>query len=297
MRHFRRLGELFLTILHFCYGIAEAVILSESLNAKSACGLAVWYCILVRCIVHFFMFVIYLADCGVGLRTLSERITDLHTFDNEIRFNNIKNRWRTFSLASSIWACICLYGTESDCVTYFEDNYKKLWAMLGVEVYTFFVLRMFSGCLFIFGKKSSRRSCNLYRNREVPVPPDQLQIAPADSIQQFYPLVDHSGGGITGEFTDQRPSKHIDINRDETILDSIIADDEHTIELSTNITPELTTVTTETKTNIPVTVQSLEIDVSKKDEDIKESPNLDIDYKMRGLDATLVNGNWTQPPG
>ncbi len=287
MRHFRRLGELFLTILHLCYGIAEASILSESLSAKSACGLAIWYCILIRCIVHFFMFMIYLADCGVGLRTISERITDLNTFDKEIRFNNIKNRWHTFSLASSIWACICLYGTESECVTYFEDNYKKLWSMLGVEVYTFFVLRMFSGCLFIFGKKrsDSRRSNTI--DREVPVVPDPLQIAPVNINQQFYPPVDHSGGGITGEFTEQHASKNIDINRDENILDSIIADDEHEMKTTGNDS-ELNATSTDVEVKDAI--------ISKKDEDIHDPSNLDIDYKMLDLNPNLVNGNWAQSP-
>ncbi len=288
MRHFRRLGELFLTILHLCYGIAEASILSESLSAKSACGPGIWYCILIRCIVHFFMFMIYLADCGVGLRTISERITDLNTFDKEIRFNNIKNRWHTFSLASSIWACICLYGTESECVTYFEDNYKKLWSMLGVEVYTFFVLRMFSGCLFIFGKK---RSDSRRVNREVPVPPDPSQIIPANINQQFYPQVGYSGGSITGEFTEQHASKNIDINRDENILDSIIADDEHEMKTAGNDSELNATIkhTIEPTTDMHT--------ISKKDDDIHDSSTLDIDHKMLDLNPNLVNGNWAQPPG
>jgi hypothetical protein len=138
------LFKFILSIIHFCCGLTEAIILSEFTDAKRDCGPGIWYCIMSCCIIHFFLFII----------ELIEAITDFRKFE-------LADHLRYTLFLVRIWACVCMYDTSIECVAHFEDNYGRLWIMIRFEAIIFIlfitlgVVAWFASC-FIFPYLRSR---------------------------------------------------------------------------------------------------------------------------------------------
>ena len=115
-----------ISLINLGYGIAEAVILSNSTDAKGECGAAIWYCILVLCIVHFISAVTTPCIAFVNANTSEEA------------GGSGGSNWVGFGL--SIWACVIYFDTNPDCKDYFLNEHADLWQMVEVEVITFFII-------------------------------------------------------------------------------------------------------------------------------------------------------------
>ncbi len=134
---------LFLFFLwHFGYFIAAVKIYANVVNnAKNECGQLIYYCIMCCFIVH---------SIHIGITFAS--------FSGYLYGGNITewafNTSQVLILLSSIWPITCLYGTKSDCVTKFEENYKFLWNMLQVEAYTYLVVSTLIVCFTMYNISS-----------------------------------------------------------------------------------------------------------------------------------------------
>jgi hypothetical protein len=125
--------RLFIVVQHLALGITEAIILSHNAEAKNACGPSIWGCILMCCIIHFI-----LATFNGNAR--NEKPGD--DKGNSLLY--------LASLASSIWACVCYFNTDTDCVNLFDNSFHTLWKMVQVEMIIFFIsLVVFAVCCVI----------------------------------------------------------------------------------------------------------------------------------------------------
>ncbi len=120
------------SMMHFCYGLSEAIILSQTMDSKRDCGPGIWYCIMSCCIINFFMFVIELLKV---ITTDKE-----HEFAQNIRYTLFLVR---------VWACVCMYDTSLECIAHFEDNYGRLWSMIRLETITFILSVTFVGVTMV----------------------------------------------------------------------------------------------------------------------------------------------------
>jgi hypothetical protein len=135
----------------FGFGIAEAVILSASTEAKHACGPAIWYCILVCCILHFL----------VGLVNLLIVCGDKETKKKSSSFASL-------SLAVTIWAMMCYYDTSDDCTSTFKADHADLWKMLTMEVVLFYISMGLLGLLILM--MCCVCCCSVCGGKEKPAP-------------------------------------------------------------------------------------------------------------------------------
>jgi hypothetical protein len=118
---------LFLTIAHLGYMITEFVVISTSTNAMDECGPFIFYCVMVCATFHLFQFIagfIYLASLNDDRNTITK--------------DKLFKLFALYTVANGIWSMICLYYTDSECVDNFINEYKKLWGLVIIEVYTFY---------------------------------------------------------------------------------------------------------------------------------------------------------------
>jgi len=113
--------------LSLAYGIAEAVILSGSKDVKSedCTNAAIWYNILVTCILHFISFVsLAFGACLV-------------TGDSDSQKGGESS---LIGLGVAIWSCVIYFETSKDCADFLDDNYHHLWQAVLAEIVLFFVM-------------------------------------------------------------------------------------------------------------------------------------------------------------
>ncbi len=121
-----------LSMMHFCYGLSEAIILSQTMDSKRDCGPGIWYCIMSCCIINFFMFVIVLLKVVTANKE--------HEIAQNLRYTLFLVR---------VWACVCMYDTSLECIAHFEDNYGRLWSMIRLETITFILFVTFVGVIMV----------------------------------------------------------------------------------------------------------------------------------------------------
>jgi len=130
------IGIALLTLLQLGYGIAEAVILSGSTDAKGECGAAIWYNILVCCILHMIAGVVTPCVAAVAMSS-----------DDE---DSKPSSSSALGLGVAIWSCVIYFDTATDCKNTFQDLYPHLWNAVEAEVILFFIVLGIFG-LVIFG--------------------------------------------------------------------------------------------------------------------------------------------------
>ena len=120
--------QLLFSLFNIGMAIAEAVILSKNTGAKSECGNATWACILCLCIIRFLTL----------LTTTSYKYSSNDENDNSTR-KYYRKQSACIYMAFAVWAMVCYYGTDSDCVEVYKHLYPDLWTILFVEVIAFYV--------------------------------------------------------------------------------------------------------------------------------------------------------------
>lgn len=127
-----------LTLYHLSFGVAEAIILSDTADAKGECGAAIWYNILVLCVIHFIN--------GVTTPCLT-----LARVSSDGEKSSGGSNGMLISLGLAIWSCVIYFDTSSECKAHFQDAYPDLWNCVEGEVVVFFIALAILGALLIGG--------------------------------------------------------------------------------------------------------------------------------------------------
>ena len=118
-----------LSAMSLAYGIAEAVILSGSKGVKSedCTNAAMWYNILVTCILHWISFVsLAVGACFAG-----------GSSDGESKNGGESS---LIGVGVAIWSCVIYFETSSECESFLKDAYPYLWNAVLAEIVLFFVV-------------------------------------------------------------------------------------------------------------------------------------------------------------
>lgn len=125
-----------LTLYHLAFGIAEAVILSDTADAKDECGAAVWYNILVLCVIHFL----------TGVSTPCAFLQSVSADSDDAKSEKTGT---LVTLGLAIWSCVIYFDTSDECKDRFQDTYPRLWDCVEGEVFAFFVSIGLVALLFV----------------------------------------------------------------------------------------------------------------------------------------------------
>lgn len=116
------------TFGHLGFGIANAVVSSQTTSAKNECD-EVWYCTVALAVLSLLVFV-------NGVWKLLKFSCDLDLNLSEERGTN----WFSFAhLAVSIWAIVIYFDASENCSDLYQSNWPMLWNMLLANVVFTFV--------------------------------------------------------------------------------------------------------------------------------------------------------------
>jgi hypothetical protein len=112
------------TASYLGFGIANAYVSAQNVDAKNKCGIAIWYCLVIHSAMNFLAFLSILWY----LKKVNENNTKRKSTKESI-----------LALCINIWACVAYFNADSDCNNFYLDNYPQVWYMLKANVIYLFV--------------------------------------------------------------------------------------------------------------------------------------------------------------